>query len=71
MLVIFARSGGAVLDDALATTSINKKFRKEAFTFLLVLLLVSRCLSNSIQTVGMAQRNHVLQVGYVEYVLLL
>ena len=41
-LVIFAKSGGALLDNALATTVINKKFRKEAFAFLLVLLFISR-----------------------------
>ena len=35
-LVIFARSGGALLDNALAAMSINKKFRTEAFAFLLV-----------------------------------
>ena len=41
-LVIFAKSGGALLDNALATSVINKKFRKETFAFLLVLLFIPR-----------------------------
>ena len=41
--MIFARSGGALLINALATTSvINKKFGKETFAFLHVLLFISR-----------------------------
>ena len=65
-LVFFARSGGALLDNASATTSvINKKFRKEAFAFLLVLYSYLDVSNNSIQKVGMAQWSCMPRVGYV------
>ena len=41
--MIFARSGEAILDNTLATMSvISKKFRKEAFAYLFILLVISR-----------------------------
>ena len=58
-LVIFARSGGALLDNALATMSVtNKKFRKEALPFFSFFYSYLDVSNNSIQKVGMAQRSH-------------
>ena len=62
-LVIFARCGGALLVNALATTSVN---RKEAFAFLLVLLFVSKRLEQlDTDGIGTAQRILMPRVGRV------